>query len=319
MRQMTGTMLLLSSAAVIAAPWTHAEEKTIRLTEAEQQEIKTANEKLLGLTLRFLHDSWPLEIMFPGEAQEEFHSILQFRQTGSLLLQTPDRTTPLHLCIALGLNQLAVRMVEKGAPVNAQSIFMHDGTKEPGDTPLTWACLSGLYMNSTAEERLPLVHALLKHGADPDLPGPWGVTPFMYSAALNDSDPGQEKIALALLDAGSPDLKRRMNAQARGVGFLSLSSAIYERLIKAGCDVNERFFESKQSPLHLICTKEKPSERLIPLIELLIKAGADPNQPDVDGLTPLTAYDFHMKNGYPSIAETIKLWQSKQKKGGPAK
>ena len=57
MRQMTGTMLLLSSAVVMAAPWAHAEEKTIRLTEAEQQEIKTANEKLLGLTLRFLHDS----------------------------------------------------------------------------------------------------------------------------------------------------------------------------------------------------------------------------------------------------------------------
>ena len=122
MRQMTGTMLLLSSAVVMAAPWAHAEEKTIRLTEAEQQEIKTANEKLLGLTLRFLHDSWPLEIMFPGEVQEEFHSILQchqmleqFRQTGNLLLQTPDRTTPLHLCIALGLNRLAVRMVEAGA------------------------------------------------------------------------------------------------------------------------------------------------------------------------------------------------------------
>ena len=124
MRQMTGTMLLLSSAVVMAAPWAHAEEKTIQLTEAEQQEIKTANEKLLGLTLRFLHDSWPLEIMFPGEVQEEFHSILQchqmleqFRQTGNLLLQTPDRTTPLHLCIALGLNRLAVRMVEAGAPV----------------------------------------------------------------------------------------------------------------------------------------------------------------------------------------------------------
>ena len=196
-------------------------------------------------------------------------------------------------------------------------------------------------MNSTAEDRLPLVQSLLKHGADPDQPGPWGVTPFMYSAALNDSDPGQEKIALALLDAGSPDLKRRLNAQARGVGFLSLSPAIYERLIKAGCDVNERFFESKQSPLHLVCTKEKPAERLIPLIELLIKAGADPNQPDVDGLTPLmacnspeiavclmdnganpalrnddgqTAYDFHIKNGYPSIAEAIKDWQAKQKK-----
>ena len=345
MRQMTGSMLLLSAAAVAAAPLADAEERTIQLTEAEKQEIQAANEKLLGLTLRFLHDSWPLEIMFAGEAQQEFHSILQcyrmleqFRETGNLMLQAPDRNTPLHLCIALGLNQLAIRMIEA---VNAQSIFMHDGTKEPGDTPLTWACLSGLYMNSTAEDRLPLVQSLLKHGADPDQPGPWGVTPFMYSAALNDSDPGQEKIALALLDAGSPDLKRRLNAQARGVGFLSLSPAIYERLIKAGCDVNERFFESKQSPLHLVCTKEKPAERLIPLIELLIKAGADPNQPDVDGLTPLmacnspeiavclmdnganpalrnddgqTAYDFHIKNGYPPIAEAIKDWQAKQKK-----
>ena len=348
MRQMTGSMLLLSAAAVAAAPLADAEERTIQLTEAEKQEIQAANEKLLGLTLRFLHDSWPLEIMFAGEAQQEFHSILQcyrmleqFRETGNLMLQAPDRNTPLHLCIALGLNQLAIRMIEAGAPVNAQSIFMHDGTKEPGDTPLTWACLSGLYMNSTAEDRLPLVQSLLKHGADPDQPGPWGVTPFMYSAALNDSDPGQEKIALALLDAGSPDLKRRLNAQARGVGLLSLSPSIYERLIKAGRDVNEHFFERKQSPLHLVCTKEKPAERLIPLIELLIKAGADPNQPDVDGLTPLmacnspeiavclmdnganpalrnddgqTAYDFHIKNGYPPIAEAIKDWQAKQKK-----
>ena len=216
MRQMTGSMLLLSAAAVAAAPLADAEERTIQLTEAEKQEIQAANEKLLGLTLRFLHDSWPLEIMLAGEAQQEFHSILQcyrmleqFRDTGNLMLQAPDRNTPLHLCIALGLNQLAIRMIEAGAPVNAQSIFMHDGTKEPGDTPLTWACLSGLYMNSTAEDRLPLVQSLLKHGADPDQPGPWGVTPFMYSAALNDSDPGQEKIALALLDAGSPDLKRR--------------------------------------------------------------------------------------------------------------
>ena len=195
MRQMTGTMLLLSSAVVMAAPWAHAEEKTIRLTEAEQQEIKTANEKLLGLTLRFLHDSWPLEIMFPGEVQEEFHSILQchqmleqFRQTGNLLLQTPDRTTPLHLCIALGLNQLAIRMIEAGAPVNAQSIFMHDGTKEPGDTPLTWACLSGLYMNSTAEDRLPLVQAEPLEQAIP--------AKSSRMSRLSLSTPGKEKWAL---------------------------------------------------------------------------------------------------------------------------
>ena len=123
--------------------------------------------------------------------------------------------------------------------------------------------------------------------------------------------------------------------------ILKTEASEHWQLIKAGCDVNERFFESKQSPLHLVCTKEKPAKRLIPLIELLIKAGADPNQPDVDGLTPLmacnspeiavclmdnganpalrnddgqTAYDFHMKNGYPPIAEAIKDWQTKQKK-----
>ena len=186
-----------------------------------------------------------------------------------------------------------------------------------------------------------VVRALLNHGADPDLPGPGGTTPFMWAAALTNSDPEQEKIALALLDAGSPDLKRRLNAHTRGVGFSSLSTAIFKRLIQAGCDVNERFFASKQSPLHLVCAREEPPERLIPLIELLIKAGADPNQLDVDGLTPLmacnspeiavrlmnnganpslrnedgqTAYDFHMKNGYREIAEAIKKWQSAQKK-----
>lgn len=70
----------------------------------------------------------------------------------------------------------------------------------------------------------------------------------MYSAALNDSDPGQEKIALALLDAGSPDLKRRMNAQARGVGFLSLSPAIYERLIKPAVMLTNAFLKASNHP-----------------------------------------------------------------------
>lgn len=333
---------------MVAAPLADAEEKAIRLTGAEQQEIREAGERLLSMTLSFLHDSWPLEIMSPGEEQEEFNSILlcsrmldQFRQTGNLQLQTPDHNTPLHLCIALGLNDLAIRMVKAGAPVNVQAISLRDGMRERGDTPLTWACTAGIYQNSTAADRLPLVKTLLQHGADPDLPGPAGITPFIWAAVLNDSDPGQADIALALLDAGSPDLKSRLDARARGAAFLSLSPAIYERLIKAGCDVNERFFESKQSPLHLICTKEKPAERLAPLIRLLIKAGADPNQVDVDGLTPLmvcnspeiavsllnhganpalrnedgqTAYDFHLKNGYPDIAEAIKKWQAVQKK-----
>lgn len=348
MRQMAGSVLLASVAAFMAVPLADAEERTIRLTEEEKQELREANERLLSLTFRFLYDSWPLDIMSPGKMQEEFNSILQcyqmmeqFRETGRLLLQAPDRNTPLHLCIAMGLNKLAVRMIEAGAPVNAQTVFPHNGTKEPGDTPLTWACSAGIYQDSSAVDRLPVVRALLSHGADPDLPGPGDVTPFMWAAALTNSDPEQEKIALALLDAGSPDLKRRLNAHVRGVGFSSLSTAIFKRLIEAGCDVNERFFASKQSPLHLVCTREEPPERLIPLIGLLIKAGADPNQLDVDGLTPLmacnspeiavclmnnganpslrnedgqTAYGFHMKNGYPEIAEAIKKWQAAQKK-----
>ena len=348
MRQMAGSVLLASVTALMAVPLANAEERTMRLTEEEKQELREANGRLLSLTFRFLYDSWPLDIMSPGKMQEEFNSILQcyqmmeqFRETGRLLLQAPDRNTPLHLCIAMGLNKLAVRMIEAGAPVNAQTVFPHNGTKEPGDTPLILACSAGIYQDSSAVDRLPVVRALLNHGADPDLPGPGGTTPFMWAAALTNSDPEQEKIALALLDAGSPDLKRRLNAHTRGVGFSSLSTAIFKRLIQAGCDVNERFFASKQSPLHLVCAREEPPERLIPLIELLIKAGADPNQLDVDGLTPLmacnspeiavrlmnnganpslrnedgqTAYDFHMKNGYREIAEAIKKWQSAQKK-----
>ncbi|WP_161981643.1 MULTISPECIES: ankyrin repeat domain-containing protein [unclassified Akkermansia] len=345
---MAGSVLLASVTALMAVPLANAEERTMRLTEEEKQELREANGRLLSLTFRFLYDSWPLDIMSPGKMQEEFNSILQcyqmmeqFRETGRLLLQAPDRNTPLHLCIAMGLNKLAVRMIEAGAPVNAQTVFPHNGTKEPGDTPLIWACSAGIYQDSSAVDRLPVVRALLNHGADPDLPGPGGTTPFMWAAALTNSDPEQEKIALALLDAGSPDLKRRLNAHTRGVGFSSLSTAIFKRLIQAGCDVNERFFASKQSPLHLVCAREEPPERLIPLIELLIKAGADPNQLDVDGLTPLmacnspeiavrlmnnganpslrnedgqTTYDFHMKNGYREIAEAIKKWQSAQKK-----
>ena len=155
-----------------------------------------------------------------------------------------------------------------------------------------------------------------------------GVDAITFTAGVGENDTQMREEICEYLGYLGVKIDKEKNAQARGVGFLSLSPAIYERLIKAGCDVNERFFESKQSPLHLVCTKEKPAERLIPLIELLINAGADPNQPDVDGLTPLmtcnspeiavclmnhganpslrnddgqTAYDFHMKNGYPPI------------------
>ncbi|MEF2893333.1 MAG: ankyrin repeat domain-containing protein, partial [Akkermansia sp.] len=154
MRQMAGSVLLASVAALMAVPLADAEERTIRLTEEEKQELREANERLLPLTFRFLYDSWPLDIMSPGKMQEEFNSILQcyqmmeqFRETGRLLLQTPGRNTPLHLCIAMGLNKLAVRMIEAGAPVNAQTVFLHDGIKDPGDTPLIWACSAGIYQD----------------------------------------------------------------------------------------------------------------------------------------------------------------------------
>lgn len=326
----------------------HAAIAPIQLTDEDQQLLEASRSSLISLTLPFLLDSWPLEIMSPGEAQEEFFGLLrscamldQFRQTGDLTLATPDRTTPLILCTALGLNDLAMRMIKAGAPVNVQTISIRDGIREPGDTPLTWASsMAAIYETSTAEERLPLVQALLQHGADPDQAGPYGVTPFIMAAALNDTHPGQDKIALSLLDAGPADLKNRLDSKARAAGFFSLSPAIYERLIDAGFDVNERFFDSKQSPLHLVCTKEQPAERLIPLIDMLIKAGADPNQTDKDGLSPLmacntpeiavcllnhgakpglrnedgqNAVEFHQKNGYADIAEAIIKWQAQQR------
>lgn len=346
MRHAFYSILMASAPALMAAPLPDAMEKTIQLSEEDKQDINEANNFLLLEALRFLHDSWPLEIFSPGTGQDDFHFLLeshamlrQFSETGKLNLRTSTRNTPLHLCITLSLNNLANRMIEADAPVNAQAITKRDGTREPGDTPLTWACIPGIYTETTAEDRLPLVQTLLQHGADPDLAGPYGVTPFIIASVLNDNYPNQDQIALALLDAGNPDLKRRLDSRGRAAGFRSLSPAIYDRLIKAGCDVNERFFESKQSPLHLVCTKEIPAERLIPLMEQLIKAGADPNQVDVDGLTPLmacnsteiaiflmnnganpslrnedgqTAYDFHLKNGYPDIAEAIKKWQSQQ-------
>ena len=59
MRQMAGSVLLASVAALMAVPLADAEERTIRLTEEEKQELREANERLLPLTFRFLYDSWP--------------------------------------------------------------------------------------------------------------------------------------------------------------------------------------------------------------------------------------------------------------------
>ncbi|MFR4417307.1 MAG: hypothetical protein ACLT8E_07975 [Akkermansia sp.] len=140
-------------------------------------------------------------------------------------------------------------MIEAGAPVNAQSIFMHDGTKEPGDT-LTWACSSGLYMNSGGRQVAAGAVSCSRRGR-PDQPGPWGVTPFMYSAALmtlirdRKNSPGPA-------DAGSPDLGKRPGAESASSAFPLPFTNGSSRQVMTSTNASLK----ASSPPHLVCTKE---------------------------------------------------------------
>ena len=131
----------------------------------------------------------------------------------------------------------------------------------------------------------PVVELLLARGADPKRASRSGATPLSAAVSMR-----QGEIVDALLAAGAP-LEQRLPGEvtvlmlAAALGLPDLSA----RLLTAGADVRVGDAQGL-APLHCAAlfgftATERP--RLVALLDTLLLAGADPDQPAAGGVTPL--------------------------------
>ena len=203
--------------------------------------------------------------------------------------QYDNGITPLHFAAWNNRSPLVVgALVKAGADVNAQA--------EKGDTPLHRAA---------RHNRNPVVIAALgKAGADVNAQAENGDTPCTGRPGTTKTRHGSRRcsrpaptpthgprtatppcmmrrtraVAAALIDAGAD-----VNAQARGEWGTPLHNAIYEKdatalvelLLKAGANPNARDEKNGETPLYRMTNS--PDKNLA-LIETVLKAGADPTR-----------------------------------------
>jgi ankyrin repeat protein len=209
----------------------------------------------------------------------------------------PHETPALHWLVRIEDLELTQRLLDAGADVNQR-------------TGLGLAALSLAIENRDAD----MVQLLLQHGADVQTPDAAGETPLMQAARS-----GSAEIVQALLDAGAEVNVREPHYQqtALMLGVRSRSPEAVALLLAAGADVNAQTLTGEEPAFRL------PSEvaaskgvgvnwggfpphgsrtpiggAKTPLLyatrtgdlestKLLVEAGADLEQTDANGVTPL--------------------------------
>jgi ankyrin repeat protein len=192
----------------------------------------------------------------------------------------PDGTTALHWAAYKVDNELALSLLAKGAKANVRNNF--------GATPLGEA---------VKVANVELVKALLKAGADPNAANEDGQTALMLAAKVGATD-----VAEALIRAGA-----NVNAQEQFRGQTALMWAaaqdepdVVELLLEHGAStqvrmrVNDWGNQITSEPR----AQYRPTGGLTPLLYAarsgcercvlaMLKAGADIDWPNPDGVTPL--------------------------------
>ncbi len=191
--------------------------------------------------------------------------------------------SPLHLAVESGHYDVAKRLLTSGSRVNAK---MSDGA-----TALLVA---------TEYERRDLVDLLMENGADVTLCDQMGARPLSVALFGNDFD-----LTTTFLSRGG-DINQRMEPFEATMLMLSASAKALpavQFLLSNGASVTAQD-ERGQTVLHhsvfgagVRVTKsewngkvrevvEDKPEHVVPIVQLLLRAGADPEIKDDEGMTP---------------------------------
>lgn len=222
-------------------------------------------------------------------------SVLELIKLGADVNQYSVSATPLMLACAnrLVAPRIVDALISSGAELNARGKKV-DGEDTLGETPLMLAAQSG---------HIWAVRRLLRAGADPRLTTPKGQTAVFFAMSIKNKERQRLAAIRELVAAGCPLLGNEVHCP------------VYERnvkrvaqLLKLGCPANVRLgFNACRGPRKgstplVLAAKYGGPDFLalggasfrdslpdrIKIIRLLLEAGADPNQADARGFTPLS-------------------------------
>lgn len=205
------------------------------------------------------------------------------RKTADLLLKAgareDDRSRAArlrYLTQKAELPELGARLRETPHLVNARDAY--------GQTALNLA-VSGQKPN------VDVVQLLLNQGADPNATNNYGGTP--YSVAV---DRGHTNMVVLLLERGAKETAISRSAPLRHAA-LKNQLAEAEVLVKQSPTMVQGHDDLRRTPLHFACAQAG-----LPLVELLLKHGADVNATDFADHTPLHGAAFA---GVPDIINAL--------------
>lgn len=154
------------------------------------------------------------------------------------------------------------------------------------------------YLFQATQANIPsLIGLLLKTGANPNLKGEYGTTPWNFAISRGGAD-----LVKTFLEAKvNPNLQDENGDTPLNLATRIGKNGIVELLLEAQADpnlqdgsgatpltVNRHIFFGSGSPICDYITHRDPNPNLDSIIQLLLEANADPNLQDGNGDTPLS-------------------------------
>ncbi|MEA3212139.1 MAG: hypothetical protein QOE70_5196 [Chthoniobacter sp.] len=239
-----------------------------KVTESGQTVTLAVLLELLRQDLSGLNDPLPLLSNFaaastPEQMAAEVQTVTVLLAAGAEVNALDrERSTPLHHAAMSPRPDLARALLDAGAKIDARN--------QTGLTPLHNAALFG------GRETLEF---LLDRGADPEGRALLtGVPPLLM--AVTRGDPAIVRVLLdhrADVNALGPEGETAL-CRAAILG----SGDLVRLLIERGANVNARFSPTNRTPAHVAAARG-----FVPLLNLLLAHGADPEAKDRAGFTPL--------------------------------